>query len=354
MKIDSGIRRAVALICCSYALSSFAADAVSGKVRNQTTNKPAAGDEVILLRLENGMEEEAHTRTDTQGQFVLPISVANAKHVIRVLHKGVNYDQGLNAKGPLEISVFDTVARIQNLQAAIGMAQVESDGRMLKITEMYAISNESMPPVTQARAQNFEISISPNATLDSVAARKDGGVWVNVTPVPIQGRQGGYAVDFPIRPGGTLFKFVYYLPYAGPTTLRVRPGYPVKSFAVMHPPSLTFKSSVPRAFTSPGLAQGLQVEQVVGKPVVREIPDFEVSGIGFVPPATQVGNSSTAVSPSLSPGSRGAASPPAASATMGTDRQETGMWEVLSGAIALLAASLYAFWKRRRNAVSRS
>src|SRR5471032_448581 len=112
MKVDLGIRRAVALICCSYALSSFAADAVSGKVRNQTTNTPAAGDEVILLRLENAMEEEAHTRTDTQGAFVLPISVANAKHVIRVLHKGVNYDQGLNAKGPLEISVFDTVAHI--------------------------------------------------------------------------------------------------------------------------------------------------------------------------------------------------------------------------------------------------
>jgi hypothetical protein len=354
MNICSRIGSALALICCSYALSSFAADAVSGKVRNQTTNKPAAGDEVVLLRLENGMEQESATRTDAQGSFVLPMSVANAKHVIRVLHKGVNYDQGLNAKGPLEISVFDTVARIQNLQAAIGMAQVESDGRMLKITEMYAISNESMPPVTQARARNFEISISPNATLDSVVARKDGGVWVNVTPVPIQGRQVRYAVDFPIRPGGTLFKFVYHLPYAGPTTLRVRPGYPVKSFAVMHTPSLTFKSSVPRAFTSPGLAQGLQVEQVVGKRVVRAIPDFEVSGIGIVPRATQAGNSSTAVGPSLSADSRGAASPPAASATMGTDRQETRMWEVLSGVIALLAASLYAFWKRRRNAVSRS
>ncbi|HEY5028379.1 MAG TPA: hypothetical protein VIK39_08225 [Candidatus Angelobacter sp.] len=322
-------------------------------MRNQTTNKPAAGDEVVLLRLENGMEQESTTRTDAQGSFVLPMGAGNTKHVIRVWHKGVNYDQGLNGKGPLEIAVFDSVPRIRNLQGRIGLVQVESDGAILKVTEMYTIDNQSVPQVTQSRADNFEISLLPNAAIDSVAARKDGGAWVNITPVPIPGYQGGYAVDFPIRPGGTQFKFIYHLPYAGPATLHVRLAYPVKSFAVMHPQSLTFKSSVPAAFTSPGMTQGLQVEQAVAKPLVREIPAFEISGMGFLPPATQAvasskaGHSSEVDSPI-------SASSAAHSTQFGLDRQETGMWAILSGIVALLAASLYGVWRRRKKALQRT
>ena len=49
----------------------------------------------------------------------------------------------------------------------------------------------------------------------------------------------------------------------------------------MHPPSMSFKPSSVAAFASPGIAQGLRVEQAVGKPV-RDVAPFEVSGIGLV------------------------------------------------------------------------
>jgi hypothetical protein len=350
MNFCTRIRRAVALICCFCAISVFAADAVTGKVRNHTINKPAAGDEVILLRLENGMEQESTTRTDAEGSFVLPMGAVNAKHVIRVWHEGVNYDQSLNGTGPLEIAVFDSVPRVRDLQGKIGIVQVESDGAILKVTEMYAIDNQSVPQVTQSRADNFEISLSPNATIDAVAARKDGGVWVNITPIPIPGHQAGYAVDFPIRPGGTQFKFIYHLPYEGPATLHLRPPYPVRSFAVMHPQSLTFKSSVPAAFTSPGVMQGLQVEQAVARPLVREIPAFEISAMGILPPATQAAGS-TKAGLSAEVDSSAMASSAARSTQVGLDRQGTGMWAILSGIVAVLVASLYGVWKRRKNAV---
>ena len=65
MNISSGIKSALFLLVCgSCTLFAFAADTISGTVRNQTTGKAAAGDEVILLRLKNGMEEESRTRTD--------------------------------------------------------------------------------------------------------------------------------------------------------------------------------------------------------------------------------------------------------------------------------------------------
>ena len=343
-------RRTIALLFIfSYTLSALAAGSISGKVINLTTKKPVANAEVVLLRLEKGMEEEARARTDAQGGFVLSLqAVAGSQRMVRVVYQGVNYDQAVRGNGSLEVHVFDAVRDIPNLQASIGMAQLESDGEMVKVTEMYAIKNEALPPVTQSRPRNFEVSIAQNAVLDSFTIKRGGGIWVVVTPVPLQGQSGRYAVDYPIRPGETLFKFVYHLPYTGPTTLHVKPAYPVANFAVMHPPSMKFKASNPRAFTSPGLARGLQVEQAVSKPVVREAPSFEISGIGLAPPANGADDSAPAARLAPTPA---AGSPAAASQPVNQGRQEVGMWAVLSGLAALVAASVFMVWRKRKRAV---
>ncbi len=349
MNISSGTRYAVLLACCYSAVAAFAADAITGKVRNETVHKPAVGDEVVLLRLENGMEEEARTRTDAQGSFSLPLAASPAQRLVRVLHQGVTYDTTLHGNGPLDLEIFDAVTRIQDLQGRLGIAQVESDGRFLKITEMYDIINDVVPPVTQARPRNFEVSIAANATMDSFTAKRGSGVWVNVTPVPVKGQEGRYAVDFPIRPGDTLFKFTYHLPYTGPTTLHIKPGYPVKSFAVMHPPSLTFKSAVPQAFTSPGLAQGLKIEQASAKPMIRNVAAFEISGIGIAPSTQQAAKSAPPANPAMGP----AANRPVPASAAVPERQDSGVWAIASGVVVLLAVSLYAVWKRRKSPVSR-
>lgn len=349
MNISSGIKSAFLLLfCCSCALSACAIDTINGTVRNRTTDKAAAGDEVILLRLQNGMQEESRTRTDAQGAFSLHLSSADAPHIVRVLHEGVNYDQTVSGKGPLEIAVFNAVPRIRDLQASIGIAQVESDGQMLKITEMYSIANDSVPPVTQSGPRNFEISIVPKATLDSLVVKKGGGVWVNIAPVPIKGQEGRYAVDFPIRPGDTLFKFVYHLPSNGPTRLQVRVPYPVRNFAVMHPPSMAFKPLSAQAFTSPGTAQGLRVEQAASKPVVRNVPEFEVSGIGLAAPAQPASASLPASPASAAPKPD---MPASVTLPVAARRMENGMWIFLSGIAAILTAIAYAIWRKRKRMV---
>src|SRR5579864_2824411 len=350
MNIGSGIKKAFLLGCCFSALSACAADAINGTVRNQTSGKAAAGDEVILLRLQNGMGEEAKTRVDAAGAFSLPLSAADMPHVVRVVHQGVNYDQTVSGKGPLSIAVFDAVPHIRNLQGTLGIAQVESDGETLKITEMYSIANDSAPPVTQAGPRNFEISIAPKATLDSLVVKKGGGVWVNLAPVPIKGQQGHYAVDFPIRPGATLFKFVYHLPYREPTRLQVKLPYPIRNFAVMHPPSMSFKPSSASAFTSPGMAQGLRVEQAVGKPVVREVAAFEISGIGLAA-STQAARASSTMSSPAGVNSMKPETPAAVTLPAVPGRQENPMWILLSGIAALLTALVYVIWKKRKRIV---
>jgi len=332
------------LLVCLNALSAFAADAITGKVVNLTTNRPSVGDKVVLLRLENGMEEESSTQTDSQGSFVLQPAGADAGHMVRVVHQGVNYDLGVNGKRPLEITIYDAVSHISNLEASIGMAQAESDGQILKITEMYSIANNSAPPVTQSGPRNFEISIPANSVLDSLNVRRGGGIWTTLAPTPMKGQQGHYVVDFPMRPGDTLFKFVYHVPYTGPTALHIRPAYPVRNFAVMHPPSMNFRPIRAQAFASPGEAQGLRVEQVIGSGLVREVPTFELSGIGMAPP--RVNSAASAISPAE-------AAPhdpekPAAALPAVPRQPETTLWFVLSGLAVLTLAAAYAVWKRRK------
>ena len=116
---------------------------------------------------------------------------------------------------------------------------------------------------------------------------------------------GSLRLGLPYQAGDTLFKYVYHLPYSGPSTLQVKLPYPIRNFAVMHPPSMTFKPSSTQAFTSPGLAQGLRVEQAVGKPVVRVVPTFEISGIGLAAQIQPAG-----ASPAMTPAAAVAPSRP--------------------------------------------
>jgi 5-hydroxyisourate hydrolase-like protein (transthyretin family) len=46
-----------------------AAQTLTGTVTNGTTGKPAAGDEVILIKLGNGMEIGPKTKADKAGKF---------------------------------------------------------------------------------------------------------------------------------------------------------------------------------------------------------------------------------------------------------------------------------------------
>ena len=71
--------------------SGFAlADTLSGTVTNRTTNKPSAGDDVVLIRLAQGMQELSRTKTDAKGNFKLDVP-DKALHLVRVTHDKANY-----------------------------------------------------------------------------------------------------------------------------------------------------------------------------------------------------------------------------------------------------------------------
>jgi hypothetical protein len=313
----------VAVSCIWTLAAPAAADTITGTVRDETTGQPAAADDVVLLRLGQGMQRETWTRTDARGAFTLNLAFPDDQHVVRVLHQGVNYDRTVSGAAPLQMIVYDAVTRIPGLSGTIGIAQIESDGKLLKVTEMYAITNSSNPPVTQSRPDNFEIAVPEMAAFESVELRSGAGIWIRIAPAPVKGHVGTFSIDFPIRPGDTLLKFVYHVPYQAPTTLHLKLPYPITNFGVMHPPSMSFKPLNPDAFRSPGLAGGLRVEQAVTTPLMVDVPAFEISA---------------SPNPHASP----VVSPPS-----GVDRPRKELWLMIAEVIAMLAVGVIPMWWRR-------
>lgn len=346
MKISSPIRSALLLVCCACVVPAFAAGTITGRVHNRTTGRPSAGDNVVLLRLQNGMEEEARATTDAQGKFRLNVATSGAERLVRIVHQNVNYDQKANGTSPLDITVFDAAVKVQGVSAGFGIAQIESEGKMLKVTEMYSINNDSNPPVTQSGLRNFEFPLPPQASLSGLQAKTEGGVWVNAAPDLIKGEAQRYSVAFPLRPGHTLFKYVYQLPFHGKAAFHWSLPYPVKRFAVIHSPSLSFKASDPQAFTSPGRVQGLRLEQVVSKDLVREVPSFEISESDAASAPAGEGASS----PASSTGSADAAGHPPLPAAPRDSQKE--IWALLAAAAALVAAGVFAVRRKQRRSWS--
>ena len=337
------------LISMLWATTAMAAATITGMVHNQTTGQPAAGDEVVLLRLGEGMQEEARTKTDAQGAFILNVSFPKDLHVVRVLHQGVNYDQSMSGTAPVQMIVYDAVTKVPGLAGSIGIAQLESDGKVLRVTEMYSITNRSNPPVTQSRPDNYEITLPDKAAIESVQVRSGTGIWVKVAPVPISGQRGKYGINFPMRPGETLFKFAYHLPYQGTATLRLKLPYPIAQFGVIHPSSMKFKSLSPNAFKSSGISGSFQVEPAATTPLVGDVPAFEISGVGKGPEHETQAQSGSAPpapprvsAPAVTP-HPAQVNPPAA-----TDQSRKELWLMIAGIILILGVGAFTAWRMKR------
>jgi hypothetical protein len=352
MNFRSILQRAVLAIVLLQARPSLA-DSITGTVRNQTTGTAAAGDDVVLLRLGEGMQEQARTKTDGQGAFTVPAPVATAQYVVRVLHQGVNYDQVATASSRLQITVYDVVSRIPGLSGLIGIAQIESDGKLLKVTEMYAIRNATNPPVTQSNPRNFTVFLPEEASLDSVEVKSGAGMWTRAPVDREPDARNQYAVNFPLRPGDTLFRSTYHLPYSGPTTLRLKLAYPIQKFAIMHPPSMSFRALHAKTFLNPGRSDNLQIEKAVSEPLSGDVPAFVISGIGSAASTARANPPQAAASPIIAPPQtaaplNNAGAQPAARAPNVAPQPGKALWPIVAVAAALIAVLSLAVWRRRQ------
>ena len=341
-------------IACTHLVAALAGSTIAGSVRNQTTGEAVAGDDVILLRQD--MQEEARTRTDEQGRFVLPTDSSTGPYLIRIRHQGVNYDHPFTAGQTAPLQVFDSAASVAGVRGSTGIIQMEADFTTLHVRELYAIENHSIPPRTQQNAGNFEIHLPQQAVVDSVLVAGPGAQAAAVVAQMV--RKGLYRIDYPLMPGETRYVITYHLPYKGTVSFRPKIGYGIDKFAVMVPQSMTFKAARRGSFhaaQSPEngpVMNGAQI-QVASQPVTGEAPGFEISGAGILPPVAELARPSR-------PPARAAAPLPAAPERLRnptdagatpdlSSRHGVGAWLLPVSIAALLIAGLsWVGWRRTR------
>jgi hypothetical protein len=276
---SSALRIAAVLLTLS---TLSAAETLTGTVTNGTTNKPAAGDEVVLLKLASGMEEAARTKADNKGRFNLNVDDAGP-HLVRVIHQGVTYHRmAPPGTTSVEAEVFDVAPKVEGLSYTVDVMRFETTNNQLSITRLFAIRNASKPPKTQMNDQNFEFYLPDGAQVDQAMARTQSGQPINATAVP-QKEKNRYAFIFPLRPGETQFQISYHLPYSGEASLEPKSVYPLDHFVVVLPKTIQFSPQAGVPY------QGMQDQQegtniqVVTSAQPGQPLGFKISGTGVLP-----------------------------------------------------------------------
>jgi hypothetical protein len=260
----------------------FALNTITGSVRNESRGQPAVGDEVVLLRLDQGMREEEHTRTNVLGTFSLRMQHSDKLYLVRVKHQNVDYDQRAPVGGVISISVFDVAARVPGISGTIEILRAGTIKKLLHVSDMFEIKNASSPPFAQAGERTFEVYLPPNAKLDSVLAAGPERIVMMVSAAPVSGKPGHYVVNFPLLPGTTKFAFNYDLPYNGYAAFQTWHTYPLQQLAVMVPTTMKFSSLSSKFQILKTDASNYQVRSV-GQVMTGPGPAFTISGTGDFP-----------------------------------------------------------------------
>src|SRR5271166_759568 len=273
------------IICIFMLCGLAAAQNITGTVTNATAGKPAVGDEVTLLSLSQGMQEVASTKSDAGGHFSFAAPAdANAPHMVRATHQGVNYfPQG----GPLmpgattaELTVYDSAKSVGGLSQTVEVDRYQSDGKQLQGIALYAVRNQSQPPRTLADdKRTFEFVLPDGAELESAQARGPGGQPIAVEASPAS-QKNHYAFNYPLRPGETQFQVSFHMPYSGEASISPKPLGEVQHFVVMTPAGMTFTPKNAQQFQSMPDQSGAGVMVATNVKPGQDL-SFRVAGTGI-------------------------------------------------------------------------
>ncbi len=261
---------------------------VSGTVTNKTNNKPAVGDDVVLIRLAQGMQEATRTKTDAHGHFTLELPDPGI-HLVRVTHDKANYFKPAPpGTTSVDIDVYNAAAHVKGIVGEANVIRVQTDepGKSLKVVENFFVRNDSTPPMTQFSDRPYEFYLPAGAVIEGSAALAPNGMPVQAAPVPL-GDPNHFAFIFPIRPGETRFQVSYHVPYSGSFQLDPKPTLPTDTIAVIMPKSMTFKSSSPSSPYS-SVTEEVSAQTFVARNISPSEPaGFTLSGTGQLPRDTQ-------------------------------------------------------------------
>jgi hypothetical protein len=269
------------------AASSFAqGTTATGIVTNKTTGKPAAGDLVELVDVQQGMSPVTNTNTDAKGHYSLKLPTAGP-YLIRVTHQGAGYFIASPAAGQSgDVAVYDVAQKVSGVYTEADVIEIETTNGKLSVDERFFVHNTSSPPTTQWSAKSFEIQLPADATVEEVIGQRPGGLPTSIKLDP-DGAKGHYSFNFPIQPDAgdkdTMFQVAYTLPYSGNKyAFKLVESMQADNVAVLIPKSMTFGSATGASFSAvnadPGILTYLAKSVAAGKTL-----EFTISGTGSIP-----------------------------------------------------------------------
>jgi hypothetical protein len=266
----------------TFALAAAAAQTLTGTVTNGTTNKPAAGDEVIIINLANGMDVGGTTKADSQGKFSFKVAVPGP-HLIRAVHQGVNYHQmAPPGTDSVEVKVYDVAAKVPELSVTADVLRFQADSSSMQGVRLFVVSNTSSPPKTQMNDHNFEFYLPAGAKIEQVQARAPNGQPIAADTSP-QADKNRYAIAFPLRPGETQFQVEFTLPYSGEVKVDPKPLYPAEHLVIVLPKSMHFKAATGANFQSmQDPSQGDTIVEVAQQTKPGQPLGFTLQGTGTI------------------------------------------------------------------------
>jgi hypothetical protein len=350
--------RTIKVLFLTLLLSSLAtAQTLTGTVKNSTTGRPAAGDDVVLLSLGQGMEEAGRTKTDAKGHFSFKLE-AQGPHLVRVIHQEVTYHRmAPPGTTSVAVEVYDVGKKVEGITVVADIMRFQAAQGQLEVERTFAVTNNSKPPRTQMNEHNLEFYVPDGATITEAQAMTAGGQPVKSAPVPEDNSKTRYAFLFPLRPGETRFSVVYTLPYTGSANIDPKTVNPLEHFVAIAPKSMTFSAAPGTAYqVAPFPGQPDANVEVASNMKVGEPMAFKLSGQGMLaaPPDEESQQSQSSSSASAQAESRpgGGLGPPIDA----PDPLQKYRWQILGGfALVLVVGGVYVATRQQAaNRVARS
>jgi hypothetical protein len=288
MKEQIFLKRVALVFFFIYLLSGIASaqkEAINGVVANGTAHKPAANADVTLLRLEQGMQEEARTKTNAKGEFHFNVTGGPVQRLVRVHFQDVDYLEALPAgTKSVQVTVYNSAARAPGLEVMDQSEVYQATDNQLQVFEIFRVRNAGFPPVSQP---TFDFYLPEGATLLRAQGVSSSGMPTRATAVPLA-EKDKYSLKFPVRPGVTQFEVVFTTPYSGKVNMQRKFAYPPKQFYVVTAEGIQFAAPQGSGFQETkdwpidSTVIGINKHVAETGDKAKEIA-FELSGKGLLP-----------------------------------------------------------------------
>ena len=132
------------------------AQTLTGTVKNGTTSKPAAGDDVVLIKPGPGHGRSRAHQDRRQGQFSFKLDGRRAASDSRDSQDVTYHHMAPPGTTSVEAEVYDVSKKVEGIERRRRHDALSGRQGQLQISRLFAVDNNSKPPRTQMNDQNLE------------------------------------------------------------------------------------------------------------------------------------------------------------------------------------------------------